>query len=58
MLKAPLPLHLPGVRVMSTGKPGHGSRFIEDTAAEKLVGGTQGWNLGVPETLSWGLSHV
>ncbi|KAG8523948.1 Aminoacylase-1 [Galemys pyrenaicus] len=25
-----------GVRVTSTGKPGHGSRFIEDTAAEKL----------------------
>uniref|UniRef100_A0A8C2P5A4 N-acyl-aliphatic-L-amino acid amidohydrolase n=1 Tax=Capra hircus TaxID=9925 RepID=A0A8C2P5A4_CAPHI len=24
------------VRVTSTGKPGHGSRFIEDTAAEKL----------------------
>uniref|UniRef100_A0A8C6W5D8 N-acyl-aliphatic-L-amino acid amidohydrolase n=1 Tax=Nannospalax galili TaxID=1026970 RepID=A0A8C6W5D8_NANGA len=26
----------PGVRVTSTGKPGHGSRFIEDTAVEKL----------------------
>uniref|UniRef100_A0A8C3WNR8 N-acyl-aliphatic-L-amino acid amidohydrolase n=1 Tax=Catagonus wagneri TaxID=51154 RepID=A0A8C3WNR8_9CETA len=25
------------VRVTSTGKPGHGSRFIEDTAAEKLA---------------------
>uniref|UniRef100_A0A8D1UTG4 N-acyl-aliphatic-L-amino acid amidohydrolase n=1 Tax=Sus scrofa TaxID=9823 RepID=A0A8D1UTG4_PIG len=25
-----------GLRVTSTGKPGHGSRFIEDTAAEKL----------------------
>ncbi|XP_028339784.1 aminoacylase-1 isoform X2 [Physeter macrocephalus] len=25
-----------GVQVTSTGKPGHGSRFIEDTAAEKL----------------------
>ncbi|XP_036850833.1 aminoacylase-1 isoform X2 [Manis javanica] len=24
------------VRITSTGKPGHGSRFIEDTAAEKL----------------------
>uniref|UniRef100_A0A4X1SEM5 N-acyl-aliphatic-L-amino acid amidohydrolase n=2 Tax=Sus scrofa TaxID=9823 RepID=A0A4X1SEM5_PIG len=25
------------LRVTSTGKPGHGSRFIEDTAAEKLA---------------------
>uniref|UniRef100_A0A452S4M8 N-acyl-aliphatic-L-amino acid amidohydrolase n=1 Tax=Ursus americanus TaxID=9643 RepID=A0A452S4M8_URSAM len=25
-----------GVRVLSTGKPGHGSRFVEDTAVEKL----------------------
>uniref|UniRef100_A0A8C2P593 N-acyl-aliphatic-L-amino acid amidohydrolase n=1 Tax=Capra hircus TaxID=9925 RepID=A0A8C2P593_CAPHI len=33
------------VRVTSTGKPGHGSRFIEDTAAEKLAfeGQLQDW---------------
>lgn len=43
----------PGSRVTSTGKPGHGSRFIEDTAAEKLVCGP--WEgVGVPEALSWG----
>ena len=26
-----------GVKVTCTGNQGHGSRFIEDTAAEKLV---------------------
>uniref|UniRef100_A0A8C6F723 N-acyl-aliphatic-L-amino acid amidohydrolase n=1 Tax=Monodon monoceros TaxID=40151 RepID=A0A8C6F723_MONMO len=33
------------VQVTSTGKPGHGSRFIEDTAAEKLAfeEQLQGW---------------
>ena len=30
-------LHPLGLKVKSTGNPGHGSRFIEDTAAEKLV---------------------
>lgn len=58
MLKAPPSLNRPGVRVTSTGKPGHGSRFIEDTAAEKLVGGSQGGGSGDPEALSWGLPHT
>uniref|UniRef100_A0A452S4I3 N-acyl-aliphatic-L-amino acid amidohydrolase n=1 Tax=Ursus americanus TaxID=9643 RepID=A0A452S4I3_URSAM len=33
------------VRVLSTGKPGHGSRFVEDTAVEKLAfeEQLQGW---------------
>ncbi|KAF6098432.1 aminoacylase 1 [Phyllostomus discolor] len=35
-LKSPPSLTRPGVQVTCTGKPGHGSRFIEDTAAEKL----------------------
>lgn len=35
------------IRVTSTGKPGHASRFIEDTAAEKLVCGLRGvWAFG------------
>ena len=54
----PFPLPLPGVRVTSTGKPGHGSRFIEDTAAEKLVCGPRGGSVGVPEALSWGPCHM
>ena len=54
----PFPLPLPGVQVTSTGKPGHGSRFIEDTAAEKLVCGVRGGSLGVPKALSRGHSHI
>lgn len=27
-----------GLKVTCTGSPGHGSKFIENTAAEKLVG--------------------
>lgn len=32
-----LSLILAGIKVKVEGNPGHGSRFIEDTAAEKLV---------------------
>jgi len=46
------------VRISSTGKPGHSSCFIEDTAAEKLVRGTQGGSLGIPGALSWGHSQI
>ena len=28
------------------GKPGHGSRFVQDTAAEKLVNNFLLWNFG------------
>lgn len=59
MLKTPTShSFFPGVRVTSIGKPGHGSRFIEDTAAEKLVRGTQGGSLGIPKALSQGHSHI
>lgn len=53
-------LFLPGIRVTSTGKPGHASRFIEDTAAEKLVCGPWGdWAFGGGGALSQGpRSHV
>lgn len=54
----PFPLRLSGVQVTSTGKPGHGSRFIEDTAAEKLVCGIRGGSLGVPEAVLGPLSHL
>lgn len=30
-------IYFSGVRVHCPGKPGHGSRFIEDNAAEKFV---------------------
>lgn len=36
-----------------TGDPGHGSRFIENTAVEKLVSLTSPWLCGDYLTLYW-----
>lgn len=37
MTKSPHPTAPPGITVHCPGSPGHGSRFVENTAAEKLV---------------------
>lgn len=37
MTKSTPPSLSPGITVHCPGSPGHGSRFVENTAAEKLV---------------------
>ena len=34
-------LHFVGLKIHCTGNPGHGSRFVENTAAEKYVSNTR-----------------